>query len=212
MRKLWLLGAALAMGACNQYTYVPSTNATAAIRGQTAAKYDIPSPAEPQGDVRIASFGISKVTRQDGTPMRAIHVRLVASNNSAQPWTIDTRQQLADIRNVGQVSAAFARSEGQDLPLVAVAPGQKRTVDIFFPLPAQTEKASKIPEFDVLWKVQAGSTVVAQRTPFERLQVAPMMAAAGFGYPYYGTYGFGPYGWYDPFWGPGVIASPAWYW
>jgi hypothetical protein len=211
-RTLLISLGALALSACAQYTYVPQTNATSQIRGQTAATYSLPSAVRPEGDLRVASFGVSKITKQNGEQFRAMHVRMVVSNNGSQPWVLDTREQLIDLRGFGQARAAAGYSEGQDLPLLSIAPGQKRTVDLFFPLPPEAARASRVPEFDVVWKIQAGGQQVAQRTPFERLQVEPLYAGVGWGYPYYGAYGFGPYLWTDPFWGPGVIASPAWYW
>jgi hypothetical protein len=214
MRRGWVVITALTFGACeSMYMYQPSSNATSTVRGRAAAEYQLPSPTLTEGDLRIASFGISRVSRAQGGPMHAMHVRMVVSNNTGQPWTIDTREQLADVRGLGTVKLAFARSEGQDLPIVTVNAGQKRTIDLFFPLPPQMEKASQIPEFDILWRVHADNgRLVAQRTPFERLRIEPAYAGVGWGYPYYGAYGFGPFGWYDPFWGPGIIGTPGWYW
>ncbi len=201
---------ALAAGACTNgnYVYRPAENATARVHGRPAADYDIPA-ANPQGDVRLASFGIAKITPKKqavNEPFRALHVRMIVSNNSSQPWIVDTHEQLADIRGVGTVRAGYAESDAGDLPRVSIAPGSKRTIDLFYPLPHPTDRASRIPEFDVLWRVQAGSQLVADRTPFERLAVTPYYAG-----PWY-PYTFGPYGWYDPIWGPGMIGTPGWYW
>ncbi len=201
---------ALAAGACanGNYVYRPAENATARVHGRPAADYDVP-PNDPQGDVRIASFGIAKITpkkAQVAEPFHALHVRMIVSNNSGQPWSIDTHEQLADVHGVGTVRAGYVESDAGDLPTVNVPPGGKRTIDLFFPLAHPVDKASKIPEFDVLWRVQTGTQLYTARAPFERLRVTPYYAGAW--YPYT----FGPVGWYDPVWGPGIIGTPGWYW
>jgi hypothetical protein len=202
---------ALAAGACTNgnYFYRPAENSTAQVRGRPAADYDIPSAAHPQGNVRIASFGIAKITpkKQQVTQFfRALHVRMVVSNGSSEVWTVNTQDQLADVRNLGKLRVGYAESDANDLPNVTIQPGGKRTIDLFFPLPHPTDKASRIPEFDVLWRVQAGARAFTSRAPFERLQLTPYYAG-----PWY-PYTFGPFGWYDPIWGPGMIAAPGWYW
>ncbi|HZS36118.1 MAG TPA: hypothetical protein VFF06_04800 [Polyangia bacterium] len=201
--------AATAAGCSSGYIYKPATNATSQLRGRPAADYPIP-PSAPVGDVRLASFGISKITPKQAPvaePLKAMHVRLEIANNSDQPWQLDTRDQRAELRSGVQLAPAFARSDGGELPLVRVDPNARRTVDLFFPLPAGEQKASKLPEFDVIWRLQAGPQAIAQRTPFERLYVEPVYASA---YSWY--YPWGPVGWYDPLWGPSVIGAPGWYW
>jgi hypothetical protein len=200
---------ALCAAGCNSdFTYQPAENATALIHGRTAADYQIPA-AKPTGDVRIASFGFSKLTPKTATvtqEIRAMHVRMIVSNMSPQPWVVDTRDQLAAVRGSAEVQPVFARSDAQDLPVVTIAPGGQRTIDLFFPLPAAEQQARKLPSFDVVWRVRTGTQLVTERTPFERLYIAPVYA--GYWYPY----AFGPYGWYDPIWGPGIIGTPGWYW
>jgi hypothetical protein len=203
-----------ASGCESSYVYRPESHAQARIQGRQAAEYPLPTPATPQGSIRIASYGVSKVTPQanDHGTMHALHVREVVDNESNRPWTIDTRAQAIELRDGQRIGAAYVRSDANTLPIVTVPPAGKRTLDLLFPLPASEEKASHIPEFDVIWRVDAGGVEVAQRTPFQRLRVEPYYASVGWGYPYDGAFAWGPYGWMDPLWGPGVIAAPGWYW
>lgn len=204
------LGLALVLAGCNEYVYRPEENATAQMRGHTAARYDIPKE-NPQGDVRVASYGIVKVTteREPKQKTRMMHVRMVIENNSTSPWEVDTRELRVDVHGAGQVAPAFVRSDVQGLPMVDVPPRGKRTLDLFFPLPPEAQKARKLPEFDFTWQVRTPEKVVAERTPFERLEVVPYYAAYG---PYWG-WGWGPYGWYSPYFGPAMtIGYPGWYW
>lgn len=188
---------ALALGGCAaNYAYVPQQNATAQVAGQPAADYSIP-PEAPQGDVRVASLGLTRVGTQAGERVTAMHVRMVVANNSATPWTVDAREQLGVIAGEGQVRPIFASTDGGTLPRVEVEPRGKRTIDLFYPLPAGLQKARRLPEFDLLWKVDTGGgRVVAQRTEFDRVEVVPDYPDYyAYGYPY----GWAPYAWYDPF-------------
>jgi hypothetical protein len=102
---------------------------------------------------------------------------------------------------------------------VTVAPGSKRVVDLFFPLPPNQQSAGSIPEFDAIWNVHAGAQDVVERTPFDRLQVEPAYGPAVA--PEYGFYSDwrGPF-WYDssyaegfprPWFGGAVIMrAPTW--
>jgi hypothetical protein len=207
---LFLFAASLT--GCSQYTYQPAENATATVRGRSAADYQIP-PQAPQGDVRLASFGFSRVAPPNAPPdqtERVLHLRMIVSNNGAQPWHLDTRQQLLDVSGVGRFSPAFASSRQgvAGFPSVAVAPGSRRTIDLFYRLPAGMNHARDIAQFDVIWRVDVPGQVVVERTPFDRLQVVPEYA---YGYGPYGyvDYGWGPFWWGD--WGPGaVVGWPSW--
>lgn len=223
-RSIAVLSVLVLAGCAHQYEYQPTEHATGSIGGHLAADYQIP-PTAPQGDVRLASFGLGELAPAKGssgsTP--ALHLRMVVSNNSAQPWTVDTREQKLDIEGAGQSSAAFtATSEGNGgLPVVTVAPGSKRVIDLLFPLPPNQQSASNIPAFDAIWNVHAGTQDVIERTPFDRLQIEPAYGPAVA--PEYGYYGDwrGPY-WYDPtypaeglsqpwFGGAVMMRAPTWH-
>ena len=189
---------ALMLAACApSYTYQPAEHATGTIGVHVAADYQIPSAA-PQGDVRLASFGLGELAPAKGSAdsAQALHLRMVVSNNSTEPWTVDTREQKLDIKGSGTSAPAFSttREGNVDLPVVTVAPGSKRVIDLFFPLPPDQQSAGSIPEFDAIWNVHAGAQDVVERTPFDRLQVEPAYDPALV--PEYGYYG----GWGAPFW------------
>jgi len=204
--------AALMLAACApNYTYQPAEHATGSIGGHVAADYQIP-PAAPQGDVRLASFGLGELAPAKGSAdsAQALHLRMVVSNNGQQPWTVDTRDQKLDIKGSGPVAPAFSttREGNADLPLVTVAPGSKRVIDLFFPLPPTQQSAGTIPEFDAIWNVHAGAQDVVERTPFDRLKIEPAYdPALAPEYGFYGDWG-GPF-WYDPMY-PDAFSRP-WY-
>jgi hypothetical protein len=59
------------------YAFVPATSATSAIYGHAAADYAIP-PQSPQGDLRVASYGIEPLSPADAPDQEvgAIHLGL----------------------------------------------------------------------------------------------------------------------------------------
>ncbi len=209
MRLLsWRLGLGIAalLGAvgCSsaRYVYRPEENATARVSGKPAAFYAIPQES-PHGEVRVATLGIAELQRTPDSEyrVRALHVRLVVDNNDdTAPWQVDTREQIATLDGYGPSRPAFAKAtpgRTQRASMVTIAPGTSRTIDLYYPLPAPMQQASKLPSFDVLWRVQTPESPVAERTSFERLRVEPPPQPA-----YYGMDGWGPggYGSYDPFW------------
>jgi hypothetical protein len=192
--------ALLALCACEpQYAYVPVTNATV-IAGHVAADYPIPKEA-PRGDVRVASYGIADVGGSRDDRVRALHLRLTLIDNSDRAWTMDTREQLVDLDGYGRSVAAYASANsGTSPPLITAPPMGKRVVDLFFPLPAELQRASRLPAFDVVWKVRTGDREIAERTPFERISVEPLPSYDPI-YDYGADYYWGPPYFYDPLYG-----------
>jgi hypothetical protein len=187
-----------------RYLYNPEENATARVAGKPAAYYQIPAQS-PHGGVRVAVLGISKLEPQGRSEawdesseghIRAMHVRLIVDNNDdTAPWQVDTRQQIGSLDNHGQSRPAFATLGAGHPPIAAIDPGTSETLDLYYPLPASMQKASEIPHFEVLWRVQTAEALVSERTTFERLQIeAPQTQG------YYACMGPTSYGWYDPFW------------
>ncbi len=212
MWKWWALGLASAVlfgCSSDKYLYSPAEQANATVNGLPAGHYDLP-PERPLGDVVIASPGVVEMKFQENVKTRMLSVRMVVTNNQDDAgWKIDTREVHAIIADVGESAPAYVNTESQQLPVVLVMRGQKRTIDLFYPLPPSADKAKHVPQFDVTWQVHTGVRMVAERTPFERLELEPMFADP---YYYYG-WGFAPFWWHDPY-VPGpiyAIGAPV-YW
>jgi hypothetical protein len=203
-----LAALSLAVGCSSaRYLYRPEENATARIDGRPAAYYRIPAQS-PHGDVRVAVLGISRLEPQgrDGREswdessdghIQAMHVRLIVDNNDdTAPWQVDTREQIGNLDHYGRSRPAFAALSAGQPPVATIHPGTSETLDLYYPLPASMQKASEIPHFEVLWRVQTAEAPVSERTTFERLRIeaaaAPESYACGMGW-------MGP-GWYDPYW------------
>lgn len=204
-------GAALAMGlgACaHEYYYQPAERDLVSVQGFAAARYPVP-PERPDGEVRLATFGMQDLRPSaGGSPMPALHVRLVVTNNGdPTPWRMDTRQVLIDIAGEGSSPAVYVNSDAGGLPEITVARGEQRTIDFFFPVPGNMHRDAAVPRFDVKWQVATGTRPVAQRTPFERFDTppppppGPRVAVA---------FAWGPFWWFDPFYPRvGVFVHPG---
>jgi hypothetical protein len=182
----------------HRYVYEPEQAATALVAGRSASYYRIP-PQAPHGDVRVATLGLVKITPQGGRgrEVHAMHVRMVVDNNDdAGPWLIDTRQETASLEGYGKSRPAFASSTLGHPPVVSVPPGESATIDLYYPLPQNLQKASEIPQFAVLWHVQTPEGAVAERTSFERVNIEPAPPPPSLAW----EMGWWGPGWYDPFW------------
>jgi hypothetical protein len=201
---LSILAAILAACSPAEYAFVPVAGAVSATRGGEVTTYPIP-PGAPQGDLKIASNGIAQLSPQgsEDETVSALHLRLVISNASDGLWTMDTREQRVEIAGRGSSSPAFASAspaQGAGPPAVIIAPKSERTVDLFFPLPADMQDAGDVPGFSVLWKVDTSGGAVTQRTPFDRVAVEETADYGAYGYGYDYAYWGEPYPpyWYNP--------------
>ncbi|MBV9948047.1 MAG: hypothetical protein JOZ69_14425 [Myxococcales bacterium] len=201
---------ALGLVACeNRYVYVPARTAGGDVAGRPASDVAIP-PEAPRGNVQVATFGISEVEptgeAAEGGTVRALHLRMLVTNNSDQPWMVDTRQQRIELDGRSSRPAYASADGGSSPPTVTVPSGSKRTIDLFFPLPLDMARASRLPAFDAIWTVQTDTRPITERIPFERMQVEPQSAYA-YNWDYWGS----PF-WYDPLYpsGPwlGVSLGP----
>ncbi|HZS39735.1 MAG TPA: hypothetical protein VFF06_23040 [Polyangia bacterium] len=162
MRRCVALAMVLGFGACApRFNYVPRNRAAAKIDGRIAARYDV---ASPEGSVRVAALGA--VTMPDGA--RALRVRLAIVNAGDQPWTIDVRDQVADLYSDARTGATSVAPAAVPSPIVEIAPRTERAIDLDYPLPPRLKKSSHLPAFVVRWTVRANDRELAAATRFVR--------------------------------------------
>jgi hypothetical protein len=223
-----LLGPSLALllagCASSEYAYVPARAPTAQVGGRVAADYPIPAQS-PKGQLRVLSYGVVSAGTDTGESARpAMHVRLVVTNSSARPWSLDTREQRVTVAGQAATGVAFASASpgGSQPPVIDVGPGKSRTLDLFFPVtPEPDDSASALPEFDLNWQLNTGEAIFVGDTQFDRTEVSgqgeEQQAYVAGPYDYCADYYWcGPY-WYNPiypYWGFGVgavVIGPRWW-
>lgn len=180
------------MGGCatDRYLYRPTEHATASLpeNGFPAALYQVP-PDRPQGEVKIASLGVQDL--QD-PPGRHLILRMVVTNNSDEPWSVDTTRQTVNFAGAGVAAAAPVRAYSNVAlagTVLDVPPRQQRTVDMMYPVPRKL----KVQNFQLAWAVSTPTAYITQYSSFRREELPDVYASGAYGYPY------GPYwGWYGP--------------
>jgi hypothetical protein len=206
MRKALLVPLlALAAAGCGggaQYIYRPVAPSGYVASGPAAARYVLPA-SNPTGEVRLFAEGIETITnRATEITYHTLHVRMTVTNRSdTAPWLVDPRAQLADLPARGWTAPLVAAIRRHTISWpVEVAPGAQRTLDLYYPLPAQAPKAERIPDFTLAWQVAVPGNLVAEQTTFARLR-APMHTTTDEGYL------LGE-GYYDPLWQNDVPMQP----
>lgn len=156
--------------ASSGYAYRPTAqtareDAPAEVAGAKAAAYRVPEVA-PRGDVQVAALG---VTRD-----KLLHVRMIVRNAGGEPWTVDAADQLVAIDGASRLRLAQARCDGDVMSLLVVMPGESRTLDLYYELPAPARATAAIPSVRVEWRVSTPSGALASnRTAFERHELPP---------------------------------------
>jgi len=181
-------GTLLAASSCATYsTFVPVGPGTT---GGPAVRYAVPAEA-PRGDVYVTSFGFTDFDPGTGQPGAMLHVRLAVSNRSSGVWTIDGRQQALVATGYARLTPAFANSDAGTGPMYVVPPGRSNVFDFYYTV------APPVGGFALDWSVDASGQMVAERTPFLRVEGPPGAYTA---YPPYVAIGlgFGVGWWYGP--------------
>jgi hypothetical protein len=136
----------------------------------------------PSGTIELASFGPVELTVEGGQIIEAMHLRMVIANGGdIAPWTVDL-PDTALVIGTRRIAAIAINSDLATLPAVVVDTGEVRTLDLYFPLSADT------PAFELAWRVTTPTREIHERTPFARdAAVAPAM-----------TGGRGSHWWFAP--------------
>ena len=193
------LALALAAAGCagTGYAYVPAEAGARTARGALAARYDVPA-WNPRGQVEVTATGLSQLELVPGTRVPALHVRLTVANRESVPWALDTRSLVLAIAGNGASRPAYVNTDAGVPPLVTISPGERRTLDVYYPLPRGHDTAASLPRFTLAWQLQTGQGLVSERTPFDRIAIEEAEEPRVYGRIAVGI-GAYPYWYYDPF-------------
>ena len=206
LAPLFLVLTCAASCSTGPYVYRPAENATARVSDRPAAYYAVPAQGRsPRGRARRGAR--SRQGRYGRGPRargRVMHLRMVVDNNDdTAAWQVDTREQLGSLGGYGESRPAFAAGPAGGPPVETIPPGATATIDLYYPLPTNMQKASEIPRFDILWRVETPAGPTTMRTSFDRVQLEPPPGYYAYSYP-------GWYGFYDPLWpNYAFLGSPA---
>lgn len=129
--------------------------ATAFVPESSNERVEKLAPGSVHGDIELVSFGIATLSADRGPAIAAVHVREAFANRDDKlAWAVDVSLATVWFGGPGApVHAALANSNVASLPLVRVAPGERRTVDLYFPLPANRMFDEELTPFTVTYRL-----------------------------------------------------------
>jgi hypothetical protein len=150
----------------------------------------LPTSMNAGAGLELASYGVAELTTDDGTAISALHIRAVIANTTrGLPWALDASKARIDLPS-GQLAPAFANSDVATLPIAVLDPRERRTIDVYFPLPSDVANRGGPESFALTWAINAPTPTV--RTAwFER---AAAVEQSGLQPPA----GWGEHWWFDP--------------
>jgi len=131
------------------------------------------TPVPPNGEVRIASQGVRRISSSEGAQVDALLVRMTVTNDGERPWSIDTRVQFMQLPTGFRARPLLVRSPGAVGPVLDVGCRDRRVVDLYYVLPPAG--LASLPSFDLLWQIRAGDRVISRRTELQRVRVAQLV-------------------------------------
>lgn len=167
--------ALLAVVACapTRYEYAPVATTSGELVGVPSVDRKVPGSEE--GNVRLGAVGITTIPSPgvaDVAGIRAAHLRLTVTNRSTQTWTVEGAEQRLVLEKGEPIVAALGNN-GAYAPTVAIPPGVTQSIDLYFRLPPEQQKASELPKFSAIWTVRTGGRPLTEQTSFERVIAQP---------------------------------------
>lgn len=152
------------------YVFRPTETPNVTSENQSVARYVVPR-ALPRGEIFVASDGVIAASDEHDGPM--LHVRATLFNVAGEtPWAVDIREQIVTLPGGVQVHASRVKTAASGAPILAIAPGERIAMDLYFPLPESQQSALRIPTFDFIWQVTTDRKRAAGTVPFGRFDPA----------------------------------------
>ncbi|HVR60599.1 MAG TPA: hypothetical protein VMU50_01805 [Polyangia bacterium] len=149
------------------FVFRPTETANLTSEDRAVARYVVPRTL-PRGEIFVTSEGV--VASRDGHAGPALHVRALLYNVAGEaPWAVDVREQLVTLPGGVQLHADDVKTVAAGAPILAIAPGERIAMDLYFPLPESQGSAAEIPTFDFIWQVTTDRKRAAGSVPFGRV-------------------------------------------
>lgn len=150
-----------------------------------------PTSMDTGTGLELASYGVAELTTDDGVAISALHVRAVIANTMRDlAWAVDVSKVRVELAS-GQIAAAFANSDVARLPIAILDPGERRTIDLYFPLPSELAEHGGPVSFMLTWAFNTPARVV-RNAWFERAAVVAQLDRSP------DPAGWGEHWWFDP--------------
>jgi hypothetical protein len=184
MRAQSLVAALAIVAGCapvRNYVYGPTPQTRRAdppgqIDGHAAATYRAPLD-DPPGEVQLAAERLTTMKERDERGSRQVHVvvvRMVVHNRDHEVWSIDSGGLDAVLDGARHEYPIRADSNGKQVGVVVLEPGETRSLDLYYELPTKDAR----PTIAVEWRVQTPSASITRTTTaLSRHDAAPPRAS-----------------------------------
>jgi hypothetical protein len=125
-----------------------------------------------KGSIQLVALGPVDIS---SSHIRVMHLQMVLSNaGNEKAWTVIPSEELLFLPTRGSKQPAYveAGTPFGYLASISVAPGEKKSIDLFYALPENMSDASDIPRFSVDWRVHRGTQSVEKITVFDRKKLS----------------------------------------
>jgi len=140
--------------------------------------------------LQLASHGIAELTTDDGTAISTLHIRAVIANTTRDlPWALDASKARVELLS-REIAPAFVNSDVATLPIAVLDPGERRTIDFYFPLPLHLADRGPA-SFALTWAVDTPTHIV-RNAWFERAAAVSQLGRE------LDPAGWGKHWWFDP--------------
>ena len=153
------------------FVFRPTETPNLTSDNQAVARYVVPRVL-PRGEIFVTSEGVVKADTREGLP--SLHVRATLFNVAGETaWAVDVRDQLVTLPGGVQIHASRVETAAPGAPILAIAPGERIAMDLYFTLPDAQQSAERIPAFDFIWQVTTDRKRAAGAVPFGRFDGEP---------------------------------------
>jgi hypothetical protein len=146
------------------------------IDGHVAVTYPVPAD-HPRGDVEVAVRRLATLRVPEGAHGRTAHVvvvRMIVHNRDADIWSVECGGIDGVVGGSQHEYPIRAESDGKPLWNLVLRPGEKKTVDLFYELPAKTDK----PTIAINFRAYTGGGAIERATaPLARRETSPPSSA-----------------------------------
>lgn len=138
------------------------------IDGHAATTYPVPAD-DPRGEVELAVERLTTVQEPDGRHWRKAHVvvvRMVVHNRDTEVWSVDSGAIDAIFGGTRHAYPIHAYYDGKPLRVLVLEPGETRSIDLYYELPAKIARPSVVVEWRVFTPsggILRSTTSVARR-------------------------------------------------
>ncbi|HKQ70074.1 MAG TPA: hypothetical protein VJT73_12080 [Polyangiaceae bacterium] len=163
------IGCSLGISCASQKeVFIPVGQSVASVHGAPSARYALPG-----GSVLLVPLPMRTVREQE-----LIGVRMIVDNESGpMPWLVDAREQSI-VPGPSEMEAPDPKADivvnRSGSSVVTVPPGEKETIDLYFPPPPRPPAAPALRELSMHWRIQAGDTAIAHQTNLYRATLEPV--------------------------------------